>query len=129
MGSSGSGGEGLGKRGEVVVGSGRKRSYGNEQYVFKSWGKGDRVYNRVVRRTHMNIFLNLDSELVVTDVSSSSSTNVINLERRHVGAFIDDGEKGETLVLFVPPEGQSRRGQIKTLRKWLSEEVEKVVSE
>nr|GEV05559.1 hypothetical protein [Tanacetum cinerariifolium] len=31
-----------------------------------------------------------DSELVVTDVSSSSSTNVINLERRRVGAFIFD---------------------------------------
>nr|GFC09373.1 hypothetical protein [Tanacetum cinerariifolium] len=43
--SSGSGGEGLGKRGEVVAGSGGKRSYGNKQYVFKSWGKGDRVYN------------------------------------------------------------------------------------
>nr|GEU74617.1 hypothetical protein [Tanacetum cinerariifolium] len=38
-----------------------------------------------------------DSELVVIDVSSSSSTNVINLGRRCVGAFIDDGEESNPI--------------------------------
>ncbi|GJX71420.1 ribonuclease H-like domain-containing protein [Tanacetum coccineum] len=35
----------------------------------------------------------LDSQLVVIDVSSSSSTTVISLEKKQFGAFIDDGEE------------------------------------
>ncbi|GJU98014.1 hypothetical protein Tco_1327285 [Tanacetum coccineum] len=75
--------------------------------VSVSWMKKEKLLQRYAYGDFPNLILldihsfmkdfrflkNKDSQLVVIDVSYSSSTTVISLEKKQFGAFIDDGEE------------------------------------